>query len=56
MFGGGEYIGGDNALQQAGEFGIGEMDAVERLEVLAEVGFQRGAVANVWAVFVLEIV
>jgi hypothetical protein len=34
-------------VEQALEFAVGQVDAVERLELLAEVGFQRGAVADV---------
>jgi hypothetical protein len=55
MLGGGEDVGGNDGIEQAGEFAVGEMDAVERLEVLAEVGFQRGAVADVLTVGVFEI-
>lgn len=53
--GGGEDVGGDDLVQQAGEFGIGERDPVQRLEVLAEIGFQRSAVADVRAQGVLEL-
>lgn len=55
VFGGGEHVRGDDALQQTCEFGVGEMNAVERLEVLAEISFQRGTVADVRAVGVFEI-
>jgi len=55
VFGGGEHLRGDDTIQQAGEFGVGEMNAIERLEVLAEVDFQRGAVADVRTVSVFEI-
>ena len=47
--------GGDDAIQQTGEFAVSEMNAVERLKVLAEVTFQRGTVADVRAVGVFEI-
>ena len=52
--GGREDVGGDNFFEQAGELGIGEADAVEGLEFLAEVLLQAGAVANVRAVCVFE--
>ena len=42
-------------LQQALELGIGQVDAVEGLELLAEVLFQRGAVADVGTVGVFEV-
>jgi hypothetical protein len=51
--GSGEDIGGDDFLKKALKFAVGQADAVERLEFLAEVLLQRGAVANVRAVFVL---
>ena len=54
VLGGGEDIGRDDLVEQAGELAIGEVDAVEGLELLAEVLLQRGAVADVGAVFVLE--
>jgi len=44
----------DDFLHEAGELGIGEVDAVEGFEFLPEVFFQRGAVADVRAVFVLQ--
>jgi hypothetical protein len=53
-FGGGEYVGGDDFVQQAGKFAIGQVHAVQGLELFAEVALQRGAVADVGAVFVLE--
>ncbi len=55
VLGGGEDVRGDDLIQQAGEFGVGEMDAVQGLEILAEVVLQRGAVADVRAVGVFEI-
>ena len=54
MLGGGEDIRGDDLVEQAGELAVGEVDAVEGLELLAEVLLQRGAVADVRAVFVFE--
>ncbi len=52
---GGENVGGDDFVQQAGKLGIGQGDLVQRLEVLAEIGFQRGAVTDVRAQGVLEL-
>ena len=49
---GGEDVRGDDLVQQAGEFRVGEADAVEGFELFAEVGFQRGTVGDVRAVFV----
>jgi hypothetical protein len=46
---GGEDVGGDDLVEEALEFAVGEPDAVEGLEVVAEVGFEGGAVANVRA-------
>jgi hypothetical protein len=44
---GGEDIRGDDLIQQPLKLAIGERDAIERLEVLPEVLFQRGAVTDV---------
>jgi hypothetical protein len=38
--GGGKNIGGDDLVEQAGELAIGEVDAVEGLELFAEVALQ----------------
>lgn len=54
VLGGRKGIGRDDGLQQAGEFAISQMNAVERLEVLAKVVLQRGAVADIRTVGVLE--
>ncbi len=51
---GGEDIWGDDLVEQAGELGVGEADAVEGFEFLAEVFLQRGAVGDVWAVIVFQ--
>ena len=51
---GGEDVGGDDLQQQPLELGVGEGDAVEGLELLAEVGFEGEAVADVGAVGVLQ--
>ena len=51
---GGEDIRGDDLVEQAGELGIGEADAVEGFELFAEVFLQRGAVGDVRAVFVFQ--
>jgi len=47
---GGEDVLGDDLVKKALEFAVGELDAVEVLEVLAEVAFEGGAVADVRAV------
>ena len=52
---GGEDIRGDDLVEQAGELRVGEADSVQGFEFLAEVCFQRGAVGDVWAVFVFEL-
>lgn len=52
--GGGEDIRDDDFVEQAGELAIGQVDAVESLELFAEILFERGAVRDVWAVFVFE--
>ena len=52
--GGGEDVGGDDLVEQARELAVGEVDAVEGFELLAEVALQRGAVADVRAVLVLQ--
>ncbi len=53
--GAGEGVRADNALQQAGKFGIGEVDAVERLEFFAEVLLQRLTAADIRAAGVFEV-
>jgi hypothetical protein len=55
VFGGGEDVGGNNRVQQAVELAVGEVDAVQRLEMLAEVVLQRRTVADVRAVAVFEV-
>ena len=52
--GGGENIGGDDFVQQAREFGIGEFDAVQGFELLAKVALQRGAIADVLSILVFQ--
>ncbi len=52
---GGEDVGGDDLVEEALEFAVGELDAVEGLEVVAEVAFEGGAVADVPAIDVLEV-
>jgi hypothetical protein len=47
--------GGDEVVEQAGEFGVGEVDAVQSFELLAKIGFERSAVADVVAVGVFEV-
>jgi hypothetical protein len=52
--GSGEDIRCNDLIEQAGELGICEADPVQGFEFLAEVFLQRGAVADVFSVFVLE--
>ena len=52
--GGGEDIGCEDLVQQARKFAIGEADAVEGLELRAEVLLKCRAVRDVAAVFVFE--
>jgi len=51
---GGENIRGDDLVKQPGELAIGEADAVESLELFAEVGFKTSAVADVRTILVFE--
>ena len=53
--GGGEDVGGDDLVEKTLELAVGQLDAVERLELFAEVALKRGAVADVGAVFVLQV-
>lgn len=52
--GGGEHVGGDDLVEQTLELAIGEGDAVEGLEVPAEVGFEGGTVPSVGAANIPE--
>jgi len=52
---GGEDVGGDDLVEETFEFAVGELDAVEGLEVAAEVAFEGGAVADVRAIDILEV-
>ena len=45
----------DHAVEQALEFAVGELDAVKRVELLAEIGFQSDTVADVRAIGVFEV-
>lgn len=54
-FGSLEDISVDDLITQSGEFGVGEADAVEGLELIAEVLVQRGLVTDVRAIAVLEL-
>jgi len=47
-------IRSDDFVEKTLEFTVSEPDAVEHFEFLAEVLFQRGAVANIGPIFVLE--
>lgn len=51
----GEDVGSDDLVEKTLEFSVSELDAVEGLEMIAEVGFEGGAVTNVLAVDVFEI-
>ena len=51
----GEYIRGDDFAQQTRELAVRELDLVQRLEMLAEIPLQRGAVAKIGPDLVLEI-
>ncbi len=53
--GGGKDVRGNDLLLQAVKLAVGQMDAIEGLELLTEVVLQRRAVANVRAVAVFEI-
>ena len=48
-------VRGDDLIQQPGKLGIRQMNPVERLKFFAEVLLQRGTVADVGAIAVLEI-
>ena len=50
-----EDVGGYEVVEQAGELGVGEADAAQCLELLAEVGIEGAAVADVGAVSVFEV-
>ncbi len=50
-----EDIRRDEIVEQAGELGVGQPNAVEGLELLAEVGFKSSAIANVRPISVFEI-
>ena len=45
----------DDLVEEALELAIGERDAIEGFELLPEVCFKRGAIADVGAIFVLEV-
>ena len=48
-------VGRDDAVEQALEFAVGELDAIERLELPAEIGLERCTIADVGAVGVFEV-
>ena len=52
---GGKDVGGDDLVEEAFEFAVGELDAVESLEVISEVAFEGGAVPDVRPMSVFEI-
>ncbi len=53
--GGVVHIRRDHAVEQALEFAVGQANAVEGLELFAEVRLQRGTVADIGAIRVFEI-
>jgi hypothetical protein len=52
---GGEDIGRDDLIEQAGELGIREADAVELLELVAEIPLQCGPVRNIRTVDIFQV-
>ena len=52
---GGEDVRGDDLVEEALEFAVGKLDAVEVLEVLAEVALKGGTVADFRAIDILEV-
>lgn len=50
-----EHVGRDEFVQEPLELVVGELDVVQRLELLAEVLLQRGPIADVGAMEVLEV-
>ena len=52
---GGEDIRRNDLIQQAGKLGIRQADAVELLELVAEILLQCGSVRNLWAVDILQV-
>jgi len=55
MAGSGKNVGCNDLLQQPVKLAVNEVDAVQALEMLAEVLLQRSAVADVRAVCVFEV-
>ena len=53
--GGFVHVRGDDFVEEPLELPVGEADAIECLELLPEVRFERGSVADVGAVFVLQV-
>jgi len=49
-----EYVWGNDLIQEPLKFAIRKVDTVECLEFLAEIQFERCAVLNVRAVFILQ--
>jgi len=52
---GGEDVGGNDLVKEALEFAVGKLDAVEGLEVVAEITFEGGAVADVGAICIFKV-
>jgi hypothetical protein len=52
---GGEDVGRGDLFQQALKFGASQMDAIERLELFAEIRLHRGAITDIGAVCVFKI-
>jgi hypothetical protein len=53
--GSGKDIRGDDFIQEPGELSFGQLDSVEGFKLLAEVFFQASAIADVCAIFVLQV-
>ncbi|MNW20896.1 hypothetical protein D3C71_2215140 [compost metagenome] len=51
----GEDIGRDDLFEQPSEFLVGELDAVELLELFAKICFETGSVSDVVAITVFQL-
>lgn len=52
---GGEDVGSDDLVEEALEFAVGELNAVERLELFAEILFQCDLIPDIGAQRVFEV-
>ncbi len=48
-------VGCDDFVEKPPKLAVGELDAVQRFELLPEISFERGPVANIRSVYVLEV-